>query len=184
VTARGSAGRFARALFDVALKENADLDAIQRQLSGLKAVVGSHEALQRVLMNPSVPAAKKRAVIDALFDLGGRPHPILAKLLVLLADSDRLALLPDLAEAFERRLLDHRRVVRAELATAVEIPADRVAELQAGLARATGRDVEIEARVDPSLIGGAVARIGSTVYDGSVTTQLRKLKQSLIESAQ
>jgi F-type H+-transporting ATPase subunit delta len=56
--------------------------------------------------------------------------------------------------------------------------------LRAGLARATGRDVQIETRVDSALIGGAVARIGSTVYDGSVTTQLRKLKQSLIESAQ
>jgi F-type H+-transporting ATPase subunit delta len=80
--------------------------------------------------------------------------------------------------------MDHRRVVRAELSTAVEIPGDRVEELRSGLARATGRDVQIETRVDPALIGGAVARIGSTVYDGSVTTQLRKLKQSLIESAQ
>jgi F-type H+-transporting ATPase subunit delta len=184
VTARGSAGRFARALFDVALKEKADLDAIQQQLSGLNALVGSHEALERVLVNPAVPAAKKRAVLDALFERGGRPHPILAKLLALLSDGDRLTLLPDLTAAFDRRLMDHRRVVRAELSTAVEIPADRVAELRDGLARATGREVHIDTRVDPALIGGAVARIGSTVYDGSVTTQLRKLKQSLIESAQ
>ena len=173
MTARGSANRFARALFDVAFKENADLDAIQQQLSGLSSLVASHGALQRALMNPSVPAAKKRAVLEALFEHGGRPHPILAKLLALLADTDRLTLLPELAPAFERRLMDHRRVVRAELSTAVEIPGDRIEELRSGLAR-----------VDPELIGGAVARIGSTVYDGSVTTQLRKLKQSLIESAQ
>jgi F-type H+-transporting ATPase subunit delta len=64
------------------------------------------------------------------------------------------------------------------------LPADRVAALKDGLARATGRDVQIETRVDPSLVGGAVAQIGSTVYDGSITTQLRKLKQALIESAQ
>lgn len=184
MTARGSANRFARALFDVAFKENADLDAIEQQLSGLSSLVASHSSLQRALMNPSVPAAKKRAVLEALFQQGGQPHPILAKLLALLADSDRLTLLPELAPAFERRLMDHRRVVRAELSTAVEIPGDRVEELRSGLARATGRDVQIETRVDPALIGGAVARIGSTVYDGSVTTQLRKLKQSLIESAQ
>jgi F-type H+-transporting ATPase subunit delta len=184
VTARTSATRFARALFDVALKESADLDAIQRQLTGLNALVSGHEALQRVLMNPAVPAAKKRGVVEALFERAGHPHPILAKLLMLLADSDRLTLLPDLAVTFENRLMDHRRVARAELSTAVEIPQDRVAELRDGLARATGREVHIELRVDPSLIGGAVARIGSTVYDGSVTTQLRKLKQTLIDSAQ
>jgi F-type H+-transporting ATPase subunit delta len=184
VTARGSAARFARALFDVALKERADLDAVHQQLNGFNALVGSHEALQRALMNPSVPAAKKRAVMEALFQRGGEPNPILAKLLRLLAESDRLTLLGELAAAFERRLMEHRRVVRAELSTAVEIPADRVAELRDGLARATGREVQIETRVDAALIGGAVARIGSTVYDGSVTTQLRKLKQSLIESAQ
>ena len=94
MTARGSAGRFARALFDVALKENAELDAIQQQLSGLCSLVASHDVLQRALMSPSVPAAKKRAVLEALFERGGRPHPILAKLLALLADSDRLTLLP------------------------------------------------------------------------------------------
>ena len=66
--------------------------------------------------------------------------------------------------------MDHRQVVRAEVTTAVALPADRVAALQHGLAQATGRDVQLETRVDPSIIGGAVARLGSTVYDGSVTT--------------
>jgi F-type H+-transporting ATPase subunit delta len=109
---------------------------------------------------------------------------VLAKVLGLLADRDRLALLPDLAAAFERRLMDHRQVVRASLATAVALPPDRVAALKDGLAEATGRDVQLETTIDPSLVGGAVARIGSTVYDGSVTTQLEKLRRSLIASAQ
>ena len=72
--------------------------------------------------------------------------------------------------------MDHQQVVRAEVTTAVELPADRVAALQQGLAQATGREVQLETRVDPSIIGGAVARIGSTVYDGSVTTQLREVE--------
>ena len=184
MTARGSATRYARALFDVAVQEQADLNTLLEELSGFTALVTGHEALHRALMNPSIPAAKKRAVIDALFDRGGHLNPILGKLLVLLAERDRLTLLPELTAAFERRLMDHRQVVRAELSTAVELPPDRVAALRDGLARATGRDVQIETRVDPSLIGGAVARIGSTVYDGSITTQLQKLKRSLIESAQ
>ena len=161
-----------------------DLETLQQELAGFAALVTGHETLQRALMSPAVPAARKRAVVDALFDRGGRLNPILGKLIALLADRDRPDLLPELAAAFEQRLMDHRQVVRAELSTAIEMPADRVAALKDGLAQATGREVLLETRVDPALVGGAVARIGSTVYDGSVTTQLQKLKRALIESAQ
>jgi F-type H+-transporting ATPase subunit delta len=71
-------------------------------------------------------------------------------------------------------------VVRALVTTAMELPAERVSALQRGLAAATGRTVQLEVRVDPSIVGGAVTRIGSTVYDGSVTTQLARLKQQLV----
>jgi len=184
MTARGSATRYARALFDVAVQEGVDLDVLQRDLSGFVSLVTGHETLSRALMSPAIPAAKKRAVVEALFARGGQVSPLLGKTVALLADRDRLTLLPELATAFERRLMDHRQVVRASLATAVEMPPERIAALKDGLAQATGRDVQLETRVDPGLVGGAVARIGSTVYDGSVTTQLEKLKRSLIESAQ
>ena len=75
--------------------------------------------------------------------------------------------------------MEHAKVVRAEVVTAVPLPADRVAALQQGLAGATGREVQLETRVDPSIIGGAITRIGSTVYDGSVTRQLEKMKEAL-----
>ena len=184
MTARGSATRYARALFDVALHERVDLETLHQELAGFSALVTGHEALQRALMSPAVPPARKRAVVDALFDRGGRLNPILGKLMAMLADRDRLTLLPELSAAFERRLNEHRHVVHAELSTAVEIPADRVEALKEGLAQATGREVRMETRVDPALVGGAVARIGSMVYDGSVTTQLQKLKRALIDSAQ
>jgi F-type H+-transporting ATPase subunit delta len=181
MTARTSAIRYARALFDVAVKEQADLDTLQGELSGLLGLMDSHEGLRRALLSPAVPASKKRAIVDAL--LARSPvSPILGRLLAMLADRDRLTLLPDLSDAFQRRVMDHRHIVRAEVSTAVELPADRINALKAGLAKATGRDVTLQTRVDPALVGGAVARIGSTVYDGSVTTQLQKLKRSLIES--
>ena len=184
MTARGAATRYARALFDVARHEQVDIDLLHRELAGFTAMISGHDALQRALTNPAVPGARKRAVVEALIAQAGQLNPILAKLLLLLAERDRLTLLPELAAAFDRRLMEHRQVVSAQLATAVELPAERVAALQDGLAQATGRDVRIETRVDPSLVGGAVAQIGSTVYDGSVTTQLQKLKQALIETAQ
>jgi F-type H+-transporting ATPase subunit delta len=101
---------------------------------------------------------------------------------VLLADRDRLVLLPDIVRAYENHLMEHAQVVRAELVTAIELPAERLQALQQGLARATGRRVQMESRVDPSIVGGAIARVGSVVYDGSVTTQLAKLKQQLMEA--
>jgi F0F1-type ATP synthase delta subunit len=109
MTARGSAARYARALFDVALQERADLDALHRQLADFTALVTGHESLHRTLVNPAVPASKKRGIVEALLDRSGEFNPVLRKLLLLLADGDRLILLPELAAAFERRLMDHRR---------------------------------------------------------------------------
>jgi F-type H+-transporting ATPase subunit delta len=128
-----------------------------------------------------VPPARKRAVIDAV--IAHQPlSPPLARLLTMLADRDRLVLLDDVASAFRERVMDHEQVVRAEVTTAIELPPDRVAALQQGLARATGRQVQLHATVDPKIIGGAVTRIGSTIYDGSITTQLQKLKEKLAQA--
>jgi F-type H+-transporting ATPase subunit delta len=103
--------------------------------------------------------------------------------MVLLAERDRLELLPDLLAAYRDRLMDHLQVVRAEVRTAVSLPEDRAAQLQQRLAELTGRRVTMSAKVDPSIIGGVVARIGSTVYDGSVATQLARIKSKLVEQA-
>jgi F-type H+-transporting ATPase subunit delta len=78
--------------------------------------------------------------------------------------------------------MEHHNVVQAEVTTAIPVPPDQAAALQQGLESATGRDVQLEMRVNPAILGGAVARIGSTVYDGSITTQLAKLKQQLADA--
>ena len=182
MTSRGAALRYARALFDVAVKED-DIQQIGRDLAAFNTLVSGHELLGRVLVNPAIPAARKRAVIEQLLAQGGKVSPVLSKLLLLLADRDRLALLPDLASAYEQRLMEHAKVVRAELTTAVPLPSERVTSLQQGLATLTGRQVHLETKVNPDIIGGAVARIGSTVYDGSVTTQLQKVKERLVSAA-
>jgi F-type H+-transporting ATPase subunit delta len=181
VTSRGAALRYARALFDVSVKE-ADIQQVGRELTRFTAMVSSHEGLSRALANPAVPAPRKRAVVEQLLSRG-KVSPVLSKLLLMLADRDRLVLLPEMTAAYEQRLMEHANVVRAELTTALALPADRVSALQQGLASLSGRQVQLETRVDPSIIGGAVARIGSTVYDGSVTTQLQKMKERLVSAA-
>ena len=179
MTSRAAAKRYARALFDVALSEKLDLEKSGQELAATAAFVAGNEALQRVLANPAIPASRKRAVLEKLLERSP-VTPAVARILLLLADRDRLALLHEVAEMYHQRVMDHQRVVRAQVTTAVALPADRVAALQEGLAAVTGRQVHLDVRVDPSIVGGAVARIGSVVYDGSVTTQLEKLKQQLI----
>ena len=89
-----------------------------------------------------------------------------------------------MAKAYRERLMDHLNIVRGEVTTAVPLADDKLRVLEQGLAKATGRKVVLESRVDASIIGGAVTRLGSTVYDGSITTQLEKMKQALIEAGQ
>jgi F-type H+-transporting ATPase subunit delta len=179
MTGRAAGTRYARALFDVALKE-ADVEQAGRDLAAFARLVAGHEVLARVLSNPAIPAVRKRAVVEQLLARAGGISPVVIKLLGLLADRDRLGLLPEIAAAYRNRLMEHAKVIRAEVVTAVPLPPDRVTALQRGLAGATGRAVQLEARVDSSIIGGAITRIGSTVYDGSVSRQLEKMKDALI----
>jgi F-type H+-transporting ATPase subunit delta len=178
MTSRASGTRYARALFDVARKEGS-VEETGRDLAAFAQLVAGHDLLARVLSNPAIPAPRKRAVIEQLLARGGSLAPSVGRLLTLLADRDRLVLLPDIAAAYQDRLMEHAKIVRAEVITAIGLPADRVAALQQGLGQATGRQVQLETRVDPSIIGGAITRIGSTVYDGSVTRQLQKMKEAL-----
>ena len=183
MTSRAAAKRYARALFDVALKE-ANVDKAQDDLQQFADLVSMHEVLSHTLANPAVPAAKKRTLAKALIDRAGGMTPVVSKLILLLAERDRLVLLPEVAAAYRDRLMDHQKVIRGEVTTAIPITAEKVHALEQGLGQATGRRVVLEPRVDPSIIGGVITRIGSTVYDGSVTTQLQKMKQALTESAQ
>jgi F-type H+-transporting ATPase subunit delta len=182
MTNKTAATRYARALFDVALKEGADLQQIDVQLAGMVELFRQHPALEKVLLNPAVPAPRKRAAVadlTARLGLGS----ILAKLLVLLAERDRLVLLPDLWTAYRDRLMEHQRVVRAEVTTAVPLSPDRVQLIERRLAEVTGKRVNLITRTDPGIIGGLVARIGGTVYDGSVAGQLTKMRNRLAEAA-
>ena len=178
MTNRTAANRYARALFDVALAEKADLSALEQELTAFNDLLKEHPTFEKVLLNPAVPAPRKREGVAVLTARVG-VHPVLAKLLVLLAARDRLVLLPDLLETYRMRLLDHQHVVRAEVTTATPLAADRTRAIERSLAQATGRTVALTTRVAPEMIGGLVARVGSTVYDGSVTTQLEKMRQRL-----
>jgi F-type H+-transporting ATPase subunit delta len=179
VTNKTAATRYARALLDVGVQEKSDLEAIGQELASFVDLFRVHPELGRVLLNPAVPVPRKRAAVADLA-AAGRLSPIVSKLVVLLAGRDRLVLLPDLLSSYRERLLDYQHVVRAEVTTASPLSTDRAQAIERGLAAMTGRTVRLATQVDPSIIGGVVARIGSTVYDGSVTRQLEKLKETIL----
>jgi F-type H+-transporting ATPase subunit delta len=181
VTNKTAAIRYARALLDVAVKEKANLEQIESELSQFADLFKQYPLLEKVLLNPAVPLPRKRAAVADLL-AQARFMPIVSKLLTLLADRDRLVLVPDLLTAYSDRLLDFRGVVRAEVTTASPLDGPRAEAIQQGLAALTGRTVLLATKIDPAIIGGLVARIGSTVYDGSVARQLEKMKERLVES--
>jgi F-type H+-transporting ATPase subunit delta len=181
MTNKTAATRYARALLDVAIKEGAKLEEIQQQLTEFTNLLTEHPALGKVLLNPAVPVQRKAATVAQLVSLVNI-SPILAKLLALLTDRDRLILLPDMVASYGDRLADYRQIVRAEVTTATPLTPERAREIQDSLAHGTGRTVMLQTRIDPSIIGGMVARVGSIVYDASVTRQLQKMRDRLVES--
>ena len=110
-------------------------------------------------------------------------HPLLENTLMMLADRRRLKHLPEIAEAFER--ISERRSgrVRAEIVTATKLSDAYYQQLQSALKEATGKDVVLVRREDPSLIGGVVTTVGGRVFDGSLKNRLRELRAQLLDSA-
>jgi len=180
MTTRTSATRYARALLDVLLKESTAEQGAQ-DLGTVAALLAQFPELQRAFSNPAIPAARKKAIAAQLLDRQQPSGPV-RKLLLLLADRDRFDLLIDLVAVYHERVMEHLKVVPAEVTTAAPLPAEQAAQLQQRLGTMIGRTVTLTTKVDPALIGGMVTRIGSTVYDGSVATQLASLRQRLTQS--
>ena len=178
MTSRTAAARYARALLDVAIKESVDLDQIARELDEFLTLFKQQPALERVLLNPAVPAPRKKAAVEQIVKLAA-PSAIVGKLLVLLAEGDRLVLFPDLVNAYHEMLMARQNVVRAEITSAEPLPKERVDAIQRRLATLTGKNVTMAAKVDKEILGGMVARVGSTVYDASIATQLKKIRERL-----
>jgi F-type H+-transporting ATPase subunit delta len=178
MTSRTAAARYARALLDVATAESADLDAIARDLDEVTAFMAQQPALAAVLLNPAVPAPRKRAAMEEITSISSLA-PIVSKVLILLADRDRLSLLTDVSAIYRDLLAERQNVVHAEVTSAEPLSADRIQAIERRLATVTGKRVSMTARVDSEIIGGVVARVGSTVYDASIATQLKKIRECL-----
>lgn len=173
----GAARRYARALLDVALKGGQDAGALRTDLDEAVRMLKSSRELQQALEHPALPLDKKKKVLAALF--AGRGSALLLKLLDLLVERRRLALLPHVARTYATLWNAHRGVSAAEAVSAVALSPDEERALTAALKNLTGREVELVARVDPSLLGGLLVNMDGRTYDGSVRTRLVSLRGHL-----
>lgn len=175
---RTSANRYARALFDVALAEKADLAKVDQDLQAVVEMMKGSPELARASGFASTSDAQRQSLMEAVSKAMTLTMPV-TKTLVLLAKSGKLNLIPDLAAAYQERLLAHQNIVRADVTSAAPLSAEKTRALEESLSKVTGKKVELSVSVDPELLGGVVARIGSTVYDGSVKTQLQRMRQEI-----
>jgi F-type H+-transporting ATPase subunit delta len=175
------AHRYAAALLELG-QEQGNLDALVRDVSALGETWNASAELRQVADNPLVSQeAKKASIAEIASRLGvGAAAKNLA---LLLSDRRRLAALPHIAGRLQVLADERRGVVRAEVTTAAPLGEAYFARLQAALERLTGKRVVVEQRQDASLIGGVVARVGDRVYDGSVRSRLRSVREALLPRA-
>ena len=182
MTSPAVASRYANALVDVALGPKADADppTIAAELKAFDAILASSAELRHALASPSVAVARKRAVITRIAERLGSGR-ITRNLLLVLNQHRRIDSLAAVIEAFEVLLDERLGFSRANVTSARELDAAQRQQLEMELGRLTGRRMRLKFDVDESLIGGVVARIGSTVYDGSVKGRLAMLARQLSE---
>ena len=174
------ASRYARALADVVQDQKADPRRIEEELRTLADVVSSAPQLRIVWENPAVEAKEKRAVLDAIVARLGTSR-ILRNFMAVLIDHHRIALLPAIVRQVEVELNERLGLAMADVITARPLGDGQKRALETRVGAVIGKTVRARYATDKSLLGGAVVKVGSTVYDGSIRGQLERLKEELSE---
>jgi F-type H+-transporting ATPase subunit delta len=172
------ASRYARAFADVVLKSRLDAAAARQQLASVVEIVGSNAQLRRVWENPAVPADQKRRLLDAIVARAGFSQQ-LRNFIAVLVDHRRIPILAQVARQFELELNQRLGLTDAEITSARELRDDEKRALESQIERLTGKRVRARYGTDSGILGGAIVRLGSTIYDGSVRGQLHKIKEQL-----
>jgi|SRR5579863_578266 F-type H+-transporting ATPase subunit delta len=174
------ASRYARALVEVAAAPGSKSNpaAILAQLRAVGDTIDASPELRTALLSPAVPPSRKRAIVSRVLQPLGLDAQARNFLFVVI-DHRRVAELPAIVDAFEVLLDERLGFVRADVLSARPLAAAQQAGLESEISRMTGRKAKLKFSIEPALIAGVVARVGSTVYDGSVRGQLDKLRLKL-----
>ena len=171
------ARRYATALADVVL-QGGEAREIQDELIAWEEMLQANANLREVFANPTIALDKKRAVLNRLIEMA-KPRATVVNFLKVLLQNQRLTDLNEINKKFAQILDERAGMVAATVTTARAVSDDAQQSLRAKLLDLTGKKVRIDFATDPELIGGLVTRIGSTVYDGSVRSQLQQVKEKM-----
>jgi F-type H+-transporting ATPase subunit delta len=173
------AGRYATALFELALESNA-IDAVRGDLDRFDGLISESPDLERLVRSPVFSAEEQTRALGAVLsqaEIGG----LAAKFLKLVASNRRLFAVRDMIKAFRALVARHKGEVTAEVMVADALTAERLGEIKAALNAVTGKDVQVDVKIDPAIIGGLVVKLGSRMVDSSLRTRLNALKHAMKE---
>ena len=173
-----AANRYATALIDVLFPDKAEVGL--QQLQGFAALLKEQPDSRRFLENPTIAGGRRNRLLKEISAALGFDRRI-ANFISILADRNRLPILNEIIAEYQRLLDKRLGIVRARVTAARALDSAQQYEVARTLEDVTGRRVRMEVAVDPSLIGGMIAQVGSTIYDGSVRQQLEAFKIRLVE---
>ncbi|HEU0030053.1 MAG TPA: ATP synthase F1 subunit delta [Kofleriaceae bacterium] len=169
--------RYARAVLELGLA-NKNLDQMGSDLRSLAKAMHDSAELQSALTNPAIRRADRRRVIDGLLQrIGAQPQT--KNLVYLLLDGERLSSVPGISREVDAMIQARSGHVSAEIISAKPLDASQLSQITIALEQLSGKKVDVVKREDPNLLGGVVAKVGDVVYDGSLRTQLRNLRDEL-----
>lgn len=174
---RSASLQYATALADIALEQGA-AEPVKKQLEDFGAAYAESSELRSVLSSPAVERTAKHGVIEKLATRMGASR-IVRNFLFIVVDNQRAHLLPEILETFETVIRQRQGVAEAEVTSAAELSAPQKAQLQQTLEGLTGKKIQAKYSLDPALLGGALVRIGDTIYDGSVRNRLNQMRARL-----
>ncbi len=176
---RKLASRYARALLD-AIPDPAQSEVVEQFLTALADAMQASRELRDHLLDPAVPRSSRKKAMALIAERHQMP-PRVVNFLYTVVDHGRTADLPLMAEVYREMRLRQAGVVSATITTAVPLEDALRQRARQALERLTGHKVDLKFRVEPSLIGGAMTQIGSTIYDGSLRTQLTRLRRRMVQ---
>lgn len=171
---------YAQALLGVVADGKAEAGNLRRELGELGGLIADSIPLRLALASPAVSTSNKQAVLEAVAYRLGLSR-VMRNFLAVAARRGRAAHIPGIAAAFERLWREHQGLRHAEIISARPLGGDERAAIERALAAATDGQIEPEYKVDAALIGGFTARVGGTVYDGSLRGRLDRLRRELLE---
>jgi F-type H+-transporting ATPase subunit delta len=176
----GIAKRYARAFFDIA-GEDKLYEKYYEELSGFAGIVQRDKNLREFLANPIFEQTEKKAVVEAIIQKIAMSE-MTTNFLKLLVDKKRIGLLAEIADYYRELMDEVLKRVRVSVKTAFPLPVSVTEEIKQGLEQMTGKQTEVTIEEDQSLMGGIVIRVGDTLYDGSIKTQLSNIRNLLGEA--